>query len=62
MLDVADNLVLALNSMPESKAAEGDMKVLRDGVVMVEKILAKSLETHGVVKVELTSSACCSMR
>jgi molecular chaperone GrpE (heat shock protein) len=53
MLDVADNLALALTNMPsEAKSGDGsELKLVRDGVMMVDKILAKSLETHGVVKV-----------
>merc|ERR1712100_532275 len=53
MLDVCDNLALALAHTPEDQLS-GDvnpqLKVLFEGVQMTEKILMSSLEKHGVTR------------
>lgn len=54
MLDVADNLSRALQSISEeSKSEAGEaLKTLLEGVEMTERRLLSSLERHGVKKVE----------
>merc|ERR1712178_197219 len=53
MLDVCDNLALALEHTPADQR-EGDvnpqLKVLFEGVQMTEKILLSNLEKHGVTR------------
>jgi molecular chaperone GrpE len=53
MLDVADNLRRALDSMPEGarEAAEGGFKGLIEGVDLTERDLLKKMETHNVRKI-----------
>jgi molecular chaperone GrpE len=53
LLDVADNLARAAEAVPEeSRANDGEptLKALYEGVVMVEGILVKTFEQHGLVK------------
>jgi len=54
MLDVADNLSRALQSISdEAKAEAGEaLKTLLEGVEMTERRLHSTLERHGVIKVE----------
>jgi molecular chaperone GrpE len=54
MLDVADNLSRALQSISdEAKSEAGEaLKTLLEGVEMTERRLLSSLERHGVKKVE----------
>ena len=54
MLNVADNVRRALDSVPaESRAAaEGSLKALVDGIELTERDLVKTLERHGVRPVE----------
>ncbi|WP_407529859.1 nucleotide exchange factor GrpE [Methylobacterium oryzisoli] len=54
MLNVADNVRRALDSVPaESRAAaEGSLKALVDGIELTERDLIKTLERHGVRPVE----------
>jgi len=53
MLDVCDNLALALAHTPEDQLtadANPTLKVLFEGVEMTEKILMSNLEKHGVTR------------
>ncbi len=50
MLNVADNIGRALQSAPAE--ADGALKALIDGVVLTERDLIKTLERHGVKKLE----------
>ena len=52
MLDVADNLRRALDSLPSEAraAAEGPFKALIEGVDLTERDLLKKMESHGVRK------------
>lgn len=50
MLNVADNIARALESAP--KDAEGPLKALIEGVTLTERDLLKTLERHGVKKLE----------
>lgn len=54
MLNVADNVRRALESVPaEARAgAEGALKGLLEGIELTERDLAKTLERHGVKAVE----------
>ncbi|MCJ2014236.1 nucleotide exchange factor GrpE [Methylobacterium sp. J-076] len=54
VLNVADNLRRALESVPQEQraAAEGSLKSLIDGIELTERDLAKNLERHGVKPVE----------
>ncbi|WP_342359856.1 nucleotide exchange factor GrpE [Terrarubrum flagellatum] len=51
MLTVADNINRALESAPKD-AAEGPLKALIEGVALTERDLIKTLERHGVKKLE----------
>lgn len=50
MLTVADNIARALESAP--KEADGALKALIEGVGLTERDLLKTLERHGVKKLE----------
>lgn len=50
MLTVADNIARALESAPQD--ADGALKALVDGVALTERDLIKTLERHGVKKLE----------
>ena len=54
MLNVADNVRRALDSVPEAEraAAEGALKALVEGIELTERDLAKTLERHGVKRLE----------
>jgi molecular chaperone GrpE len=54
MLDVADNLRRALDSLPDDQrqTLEGAIKAMVEGVDLTERDLLKKLETHGVRKQE----------
>ena len=54
MLNVADNVRRAIESVPEeaSKSAEGAFKGLIDGIDLTERDLLKTLERHGVKKLD----------
>ncbi len=54
MLNVADNVRRALESVPEEAAAnaEGPLKGLIEGIELTERDLLKTLERHGVKKLE----------
>lgn len=51
MLTVADNIARALASAP-ADVAEGPLKALVEGVALTERDLLKTLERHGVKKLE----------
>lgn len=48
MLNVADNVRRALESVPKDAAPEGPLKALIEGIDLTERELAKTLERHGV--------------
>jgi len=49
LLDVADNLSLAVKAVPKEEAEkEGSLKVLLEGVVMTEALLTKTFQAHGL--------------
>lgn len=52
LLEVADNLEMALASVPETKraAADGDLKSLYQGVEMTDKLLIKVFHQFGIEK------------
>ncbi len=50
MLNVADNIARALENVP--KDAEGALKTVVEGVALTERDLLKTLERHGVKKLE----------
>ena len=54
MLNVADNIRRAIESVPEeaSSTAEGAFKGLIDGIDLTERDLLKTLERHGVKKLD----------
>jgi len=54
VLNVADNIHRALESVPADAkaAADGALKGLIDGIELTERDLAKTLERHGVKRVE----------
>lgn len=53
MLNVADNLRRALDALPEAdRPADGPVKAFVDGVDMTERELLKTLEKHGVKRIE----------
>jgi molecular chaperone GrpE len=54
MLNAADNIRRALESVPAEAAstAEGPLKALIDGIELTERDLAKTLERHGVKLIE----------
>jgi molecular chaperone GrpE len=54
MLSVADNLRRALDAVPEKarKSGDGAVKSLIDGIELTERELVKTLERHGVRKVD----------
>lgn len=54
MLNVADNVRRALESVPadQRSAADGALKGLIDGIELTERDLVKNLERHGVKQVE----------
>jgi molecular chaperone GrpE len=53
MLTVADNISRALASAPpEATAADGPLKAFVEGVALTERDLLKTLERHGVKKLE----------
>jgi molecular chaperone GrpE len=54
MLGVADNLRRAIESLPQEAvaAAEGTLKALLDGIEITERDLLKTLERHGVKKLD----------
>lgn len=54
MLNVADNVRRAIESVPEeaSKTAEGAFKGLIEGIDLTERDLLKTLERHGVKKLD----------
>ena len=54
MLNVADNVRRALESVPAEAAAgaEGALKALMEGIDLTERDLLKTLERHGVRKLE----------
>ena len=54
LLDVADNLSRAAESVPEESRASDEqptLKALYEGVVMTEKVLISTFEQHGLVKI-----------
>jgi molecular chaperone GrpE len=54
MLNVADNVRRAIESVPEeaSKSAEGAFKGLIEGIDLTERDMLKTLERHGVKKLD----------
>ncbi len=54
MLNVADNVRRALESVPADvrSAAEGPLKALVEGIELTERDLLKTLERHGVKRLE----------
>jgi molecular chaperone GrpE len=53
MLNVADNIRRALDSVPEElRSGEGAAKALLDGIELTERDLLKTLDRHGVRPVE----------
>ncbi len=53
MLTVADNVRRALDSVPaEARDGEGALKALIEGIELTERDLLKTLERHGVKKLE----------
>jgi len=54
MLSVADNLRRAIESLPQEAvaSAEGALKALLDGIEITERDLLKTLERHGVKKLD----------
>jgi molecular chaperone GrpE len=54
MLNVADNVRRAIESVPDDEraSAEGSFKGLIDGIDLTERDLLKTLERHGVKKLE----------
>ncbi|MDJ1159495.1 nucleotide exchange factor GrpE [Chelatococcus sp. SYSU_G07232] len=53
ILTVADNMHRALSSLPEeARAADGVLKALVEGVELTERDLIKTLERHGVKKLD----------
>lgn len=54
MLGAADNLRRAIESLPQeaATAAEGPFKALLDGIDLTERDLIKTLERHGVKKID----------
>lgn len=54
MLGSSDNLRRALESLPETarNSAEGDVKTLYEGVELTERELLKTLERHGVRRID----------
>jgi molecular chaperone GrpE len=54
MLNVADNIRRALESVPEEAkaSADGALKALIEGIELTERDLLKALERHGVKKLE----------
>jgi molecular chaperone GrpE len=54
MLTVADNMRRALEALPAeaAAAAEGPLKALIDGIELTERDLLKTLERHGIRKLE----------
>ena len=54
MLNAADNVRRALESVPAeaSETAEGALKALVDGIELTERDLLKTLERHGVKRVD----------
>lgn len=53
MLSVADNMRRAFDSLPaESRPAEGPLKAFLEGIELTERELLKTLEKHGVRKIE----------
>lgn len=53
MLNVADNVRRALESVPAGEAsAAGPLKALMEGIELTERELAKTLERHGVRAIE----------
>lgn len=54
MLNVADNVRRALDSVPAdvAAAAEGALKALMEGIDLTERDLLKTLERHGIRKLE----------
>lgn len=54
MLSVADNVRRALESVPGEAAvvAEGALKALMEGIELTERDLLKTLERHGIRKIE----------
>jgi molecular chaperone GrpE len=54
MLNVADNVRRALESVPAdvAAAAEGALKALIEGIDLTERDLLKTLERHGIRKIE----------
>jgi len=53
MLSVADNMRRAFDSLPaEAKPADGPLKAFFEGIDLTERELLKTLEKHGVKKIE----------
>ena len=53
MLSVGDNMRRAFESVPaEAQAADGPLKAFIDGISLTERELIKTLEKHGVRKIE----------
>ncbi|WP_163500358.1 nucleotide exchange factor GrpE, partial [Escherichia coli] len=54
LLNVADNIRRAIESVPEAERAEagGAFKGLIDGIELTERDLLKTLERHGVKVIE----------
>jgi molecular chaperone GrpE len=50
MLEIADNLSRALESLPEEKRALPDVKVLFEGVAMTERVLQQVFTRYGIKK------------
>ena len=53
MIDIADNFQRAMDAVPEeAKAADPVLKNLMDGIEATERAMLKSLEKHGIEKIE----------
>ncbi len=53
MLNVADNMRRAFDTLPEdARPAEGPLKAFVEGIDLTERELLKTLEKHGVKKIE----------
>lgn len=53
MIEIADNFQRAIDAVPaEAKAADGVLKNLMDGIEATERAMLKSMEKHGIRKIE----------
>ena len=51
LLDVADVMDRAIESVPNEKLDTADMKALHDGVVMIRTVMLHIFKKHGITKV-----------